>query len=70
MNGLELGANSAKAVEAIKPLLTRKDIFGLDLVEIGLAELVEKYFYNLIKAPGAVRDTLHLVATDSSLKLF
>ena len=44
--------------ETIKPLLTNKAIFGVDLYEVGLAELTVKYFTELIAAPGAVRETL------------
>lgn len=40
-------------------LLRRKDIFGLDLVEAGLAEAIEKDFTALCAAPGAVRKVLH-----------
>ena len=44
--------------ETIKPLLTNKAIFGVDLYEVGLAELTVQYFKELIAAPGAVRETL------------
>lgn len=40
-------------------ILKRKEIFGVDLYEAGLAEAVEKWFVKLTAAPGAVRSTLH-----------
>ncbi len=46
-------------VEAIlKPILTNKKIFGVDLYEVGLANLVCKYFSEMIASEGAVRATL------------
>lgn len=42
----------------IEPLLKRKDIFGVDLYQVGLAEKVLDYFEKLIDGPGAVRETL------------
>uniref|UniRef100_UPI004055A7E2 mannitol dehydrogenase family protein n=1 Tax=Agathobacter sp. TaxID=2021311 RepID=UPI004055A7E2 len=44
--------------EIIKPLLTNKAIFGVDLYEVGLAEMVIGYFEELIAGPGAIRATL------------
>ncbi|RPK10689.1 mannitol dehydrogenase family protein [Priestia endophytica] len=43
----------------LKPILTNAQIFGVDLYEIGLGGKVEEFFKLLIKAPGAVRTTLH-----------
>jgi fructuronate reductase len=54
--GIKLGDTDVE--ETIKPLLTNKAIFGVDLYEVGLAELVVKYFTELIAGPGAVRETL------------
>jgi len=46
-------------VEAkIKPVLENAKIFGVNLYEAGLAELVCKYFSELIEGVGAVRETL------------
>lgn len=47
-----------KTVEA---LLRRKEIFGVDLYEAGLAQKVESYFEKMTSAPGAVRKTLQEV---------
>ena len=46
-------------VEAkIKPVLENAKIFGVNLYEAGLADLVCKYFTELIAGKGAVRETL------------
>jgi fructuronate reductase len=43
----------------LKPILSNKKIFGIDLYEAGLGEKVERFFKQLIKGPGAVRATLN-----------
>ena len=53
--GIKLGDTDITSVEAI---LHRKEIFGVDLFEAGLADTVKAYFAQLIKAPGAVREVL------------
>ena len=45
--------------EQIEGLLRNKTIFGVDLVEAGLADKVYAYFVELTAGPGAVRRTLH-----------
>ena len=52
------GTDAAKAEEVLKPLLTDKEIFGVDLFEAGLAGLVCRYFEEMVKGPGAVRSAL------------
>ncbi|MDD6221503.1 MAG: mannitol dehydrogenase family protein [Lachnospiraceae bacterium] len=44
--------------KTLLPLLTNKQIFGVDLDEIGLADKVVDYFRQEIAGPGAVRATL------------
>src|SRR5699024_5544754 len=44
--------------EELKPILSNKSIFGVDLYEVGLGNKVEEYFVELIKDKGAVRETL------------
>ncbi len=57
MAELRLGEN--KDVETvIEPILRRKDIFGVDLFEVGLAEKVCRYLKELTAGVGAVRRTL------------
>ena len=47
-----------QGAELLKPLLTDKEIFGVDLFEAGLAGLVCRYFEEMVKGPGAVRSAL------------
>lgn len=42
----------------LKAILSNKNIFGIDLYEAGIGELVEKMFLEEIKGPGAVRAAL------------
>ena len=55
--GFKLG-EAADVEAALKPVLEKKEIFGVNLYEVGLAETVIKYFTELIAGPGAVRATL------------
>jgi fructuronate reductase len=54
--GIKFGDTDVE--ETIKPLLTNKAIFGVDLYEVGLAEITVQYFKELIAGPGAIRATL------------
>ncbi|WP_028991999.1 mannitol dehydrogenase family protein [Thermoanaerobacter thermocopriae] len=42
----------------LRPVLSNKHIFGLNLYEVGLGEKIENYFKELIAGPGAVKKTL------------
>ncbi|AOY77967.1 mannitol dehydrogenase family protein [Clostridium formicaceticum] len=44
--------------EALKPILSNPAIFGINLYEAGLGEVVENYFEELVTSEGAVRETL------------
>ncbi len=44
--------------EKLKPILSDKAIFGVDLYEAGLADKVLAYFGELVRGKGAVRETL------------
>ena len=48
----------------LEGLLRSKTIFGVDLIEAGLAERVCGYFEELCAGPGAVRATLHKTVTE------
>lgn len=55
----DIRLGEGKDVEtAIEPVLGRKDIFGVNLFEVGLAERVCGYFKELTAGVGAVRKTL------------
>lgn len=55
--GITLG-EQADVEEKIRPILQRKEIFGVDLYEIGMAETVCGYFKKMIAGTGAVRKVL------------
>ncbi|MDK2959614.1 MAG: fructuronate reductase [Synergistaceae bacterium] len=48
--------SSAKGV--LRPILSDRGIFTVDLYEVGLGEKIEGYFAEMIAGPGAVRNTL------------
>ena len=43
----------------LRNLFSRKDVFGLDLYEAGLGDMIERMVCELYAGPGAVRRTLH-----------
>ena len=47
------------SAEELKPILSRKDIFAVDLYESGLAERVTELFNEMNSASGKVREVLH-----------
>lgn len=53
---IKLGATDIHA--QVEPILSNASIFGSDLYKVGLGEKVERYFVELIAAPGAVQATL------------
>ena len=55
---IKLGATD---ISAIEPLLSRAEIFGVDLVKAGLSETVKTYFKSLITRTGAVRATINSI---------
>ena len=57
VEGIKLG-ESVDAETILKPVLSNSKIFGVDLYEVGMAELVCSYFRELIAGPGAVCKTL------------
>ena len=48
----------------LQPILENASIFGVNLYEVGLAELVCDYFGRMISGPGAVRATLEQVVAE------
>ena len=56
---IEFGCTDLDSIHnKIEKLLKDKKIFGVDLYEVGLGQLVEKYFSELNAGPGAVKNTL------------
>ena len=59
LKGIELGYTGS--LDQLKDILSNQKIFGVNLYETGLADLVIEYFRSMIAAPGAVRATLKKV---------
>jgi fructuronate reductase len=57
VSGISLG-QKGPFHRQLEPVLSRADIFAVNLYEAGLGERVEAYFAELVAAPGAVRKTL------------
>ncbi len=57
VEGILLGED-VDAETVLRPILQNKAIFGVDLYEVGMAELVCGYFKEMIAGIGAVRETL------------
>ena len=55
--GFEL-SEAPKDLSVLDPLLKNEKVFGVDLIEIKMADLVKKYFLELSAGVGAVRATL------------
>ena len=55
--GMKLG-EEADVEEMLRPVLTNKAIFGVNLYEVGMADLVCRYFREMTAGVGAVRETL------------
>ncbi|MGN0977631.1 MAG: mannitol dehydrogenase family protein [Faecousia sp.] len=55
---VELGKPETATEELLRPILSNKALFGVDLYEAGLAEKVTEDLKKLLAGPGAVRRTL------------
>ncbi|HEX3022375.1 MAG TPA: mannitol dehydrogenase family protein [Lachnospiraceae bacterium] len=44
--------------DRVASILSEEKIFGVDLYKVGLGELVEKYFIEMLAGPGAIMETL------------
>ncbi|MCR5508218.1 MAG: mannitol dehydrogenase family protein [Lachnospiraceae bacterium] len=54
----------AADAESLKPVLSRKDIFAVDLYEAGLAQIITGLFNRMNEGPGMVRKVLHETVTN------
>ena len=59
VKGITLGYTGS--LDQLKDILSNQKIFGVNLYDAGLADLVLEYFRSMIAAPGAVRETLKKV---------
>lgn len=50
--------SATKDLDKLNPLLSNEKIFGVNLVELGMADLVKEYFAELCAGTGAVKATL------------
>ena len=57
VRGIKLG-DQGPFHQQLAPILSNEIIFGVDLYKVGLGELVEKYFAELVSEVGAVRRVL------------
>lgn len=57
VENIELGSKGP-FTEQLKPILSNKTIFGIDLYEVGIGETVEGLFAELVASEGAIRKTL------------
>lgn len=48
----------------LEPIFANASVFGVDLTGTVLFEKIEKYFLELLKGPGAVRELLHTALAD------
>lgn len=55
--GIKLG-DPESAEDSLKPILSNKSLFGVNLYDIGLGEKIEGYFLEMLTGNGAVRVTL------------
>jgi fructuronate reductase len=59
VKGISIGETDAEKVKAqVLPLLKDATIFGVDLEEAGLADVVVSYFMELVASTGAIRKTV------------
>lgn len=56
-------SEAPKELSALDPLLANAKIFGVDLIEAGLSDLVKQYFTELTSGTGAVSKTLQKYTT-------
>ncbi|MGH4050150.1 MAG: mannitol dehydrogenase family protein [Clostridium sp.] len=57
VSGITLGDKGPFNAQ-LKPILSNSNIFGVNLYEVGLGEIVENYFEQLVAGKGAIRKTL------------
>lgn len=54
----EIRLGDTEIEEKIKPILESEKIFGVNLYELGMADQIVSYFKELLRKPGAIRETL------------
>ncbi|WP_089110041.1 mannitol dehydrogenase family protein [Secundilactobacillus mixtipabuli] len=59
MENVHFGATDTLVHERVSPILSDERIFGINLYDAGLGDIIECDLVNLLKGPQAVRSTLH-----------
>lgn len=54
----EIRLGDTEIEEEIRPILESEKIFGVNLYELGMADQIVSYFKELLRKPGAIRETL------------
>ena len=57
MQGIQLGSPESLK-DKLRPILSNKNIMGVNLYEIGVGDKIEEFFKKMIVGVGAVRKTL------------
>ena len=63
ISGIEFGKPETYNGQ-LKEVLKNKMIFGVDLEEVGLSDLIEKYFVEMLAGKDAVKNTLKKYLAD------
>ncbi len=58
LENIKVGKPESLSREIIRPILSNKNIFGVDLYEVGLGNKIEKMFREMLNGNGAVREAL------------
>lgn len=68
LKDISIGGNySDEAIRMVLiPILSKTQIFGVDLLEIGLADQIAQFFKAMIQSPGSVRQVLHETLASSA----
>lgn len=61
----EIRLGDTEIEEKIRPILENEKIFGVNLYELGMADQIVSYFKELIRKPGAIRETLKKYVDES-----
>ncbi|WP_294095106.1 mannitol dehydrogenase family protein [uncultured Cetobacterium sp.] len=61
LNSIKYLDSSSYEKGKLNKILSNKNIFGVDLVQIGMADLIEEYFLGMMKEVGGVRKTLERI---------
>lgn len=61
----EIRLGDTEIEEKIRPILESEKIFGVNLYELGMADQIVSYFKELLRKPGAIRETLKKYVDES-----